>query len=86
LQYCGLGRDLIKYVADVNPYKFGRFTPKTLIPIISEDEAKALNPDLFLVLPWHFREFILRKEKKFIEHGGGLIFPLPKTEVLTCLK
>ena len=56
-------------------------TPGTYIPIISEDEAKVLNPDYYLVLPWHFRDFIIEKEKKFLESGGKLIFPLPIIEI-----
>ena len=39
--------------------KIGSYTPGTQIPIISEGEAKAMNPDYFLVLPWHFKDNIL---------------------------
>ena len=37
----------------MNEEKFGKLTPGTNIPIISEEEAKAMNPDYFIVLPWH---------------------------------
>ena len=81
LQYCGLTEQDLHCIAEVNPDKFGSFTPNTLIPIVSEQEAKAQNPDYFLVLPWHFRESIIEREQAFLEQGGKLIFPLPTLEV-----
>ena len=82
LQFCGLGASLIPAIAEVNPDKFGSYTPGTLIPIIPEQEAKAMNPDYFLVLPWHFKENILQREKEFLASGGKLIFPLPEIEIV----
>src|SRR5690606_26569974 len=58
LQFCGLTAKDIPAIAEVNPDKFGAFTPGTNIPIASEAEVKAKNPDYLLVLPWHFRSFI----------------------------
>jgi hypothetical protein len=82
LQYCGLTRNDIVAFAEVNPDKFGRVTPGTNIPIISEAEARANNPDYFLVFPWHFKDNILERERAFLENGGKLIFPLPNVEVI----
>ena len=81
LQYCGFTSKEIPFIAEVNSEKFGSFTPGTNIPIISESEAKKMKPDYFLVLPWHFRDFILNKETEFINSGGKLIFPLPEIEI-----
>ncbi len=82
LQYCGLTADEIPYIAEVNEYKFGRFTPGTLIPIISEKDAKAMKPDYYLVLPWHFKKGIIEREQEYLSSGGKLIFPLPKIEII----
>lgn len=82
LQFCGIGPDLLPCIAEVNPDKFGKFTPGTHIPIVSEADAHAMNPDYFLVLPWHFRDNILRREAAFIERGGRLIFPFPEIEIV----
>jgi len=82
LQYCNLTWQDIPYIAEVNPEKFGCFTPGTGIPIISEQEARDMNPDYFFVLPWHFRENIVEREADFLAQGGGLIFPLPELAVV----
>ncbi|MBU1235855.1 MAG: class I SAM-dependent methyltransferase [Gammaproteobacteria bacterium] len=82
LQFCGLTVNEIPAIAEVNEEKFGRVTPGTHIPIISEKEARAANPDYFFVLPWHFKEGILRREKEFMADGGRFIFPFPEIEIV----
>jgi hypothetical protein len=82
LQFCGFGPDDIHAMADVNPEKFGRVTPGTHIPIISEADAKKMNPDYYLVLPWHFKEGILRREREYLNSGGKFIFPFPEIEII----
>ena len=54
----------------------------TIIPIISEKKSKKLKPDYYLVMPWHFKNEILKREKKFLKDGGKIIMPLPKLQVL----
>lgn len=78
LQYYGLSSN-IEAIGEVNPDKYGTYTPGTNIPIISEDELLEKNPDYLLVLPWHFKEFFLASEKF---SGVKLIFPLPSVEVV----
>lgn len=78
LQYCGLTEKDIFCVGDVNPDKYGCYTPGTWIPIISEDKLLAMNPDYLIVLPWHFRKFF-EGSKKF--SGMHLVYPLPKLEI-----
>ena len=82
LQFCGIGPELLPAIAEVNPEKFGRYTPGTLIPIVSEAEARAMNPDYFLVLPWHFKDGIVRREQEWIDAGGKMIFPFPEIEIV----
>jgi hypothetical protein len=82
LQFCGFTTKQIPYIAEVNEEKFGTYTPGTLIPIISEAEAKAMNPDYFIVLPWHFKNNILSREKDYLAKGGKFIFPLPDIEII----
>ena len=82
LQHCGITSELLPAIAEVNEDKFGCFTPGTNIPIISEKEAHAMKPDFFFVLPWHFRDNLVQREKAFLERGGKMIFPLPKIEIV----
>ena len=82
LQYCNFTDKEIKAIAEVNPDKFGAFTPSTHIPIISEEECKKQNLDYFLVLPWHFKNGILEREQEFLQNGGKMIFPFPEIEII----
>ena len=50
-------------IGEVNNDKFGCYTPGSKIPIISEKELISMKPDYLLVLPWHFRDGIIKKEK-----------------------
>lgn len=82
LQYCGITREQLPCIADVNKDKHGCFTPGTLIPIVSEGDAKATKPDYLLVLPWHFRRNLIDRESAYLAAGGRMIFPLPHIETV----
>ncbi len=80
LQFCGITSKDLPCIGEVNAEKFGCYTPGTLIPIISELNAKAQSPDYLLVLPWHFKDFILKKEAQYLK-TGRLLFPLPSLKI-----
>jgi SAM-dependent methyltransferase len=82
LQWCGVDNRLVDVAAERNPDKYGARTLGTDIPIVSEEESRAAKPDYYLVLPWHFREEFLQREKATLAAGVGLIFPLPEIEVV----
>jgi len=82
LQWCGIDDHIIDFAAERNPEKFDAMTLGTRIPIISEVESRAKNPDFYLVLPWHFREEIVKREREMMQKGTGLIFPLPAIEII----
>ena len=73
----------ISFAADRNPLKWNKKMPGSNIPIISEKSSRSKKPDYYLVLPWHFRQSFLKREKNYLLNGGKLIFPLPKIEILT---
>ncbi len=77
LQYFGLDSNLIPFAADRSPEKWGKYTVGTGIKIISENEARKLKPDYFLVLPWGFIEEFRKREKNFLNKGGKFILPFP---------
>jgi len=82
LQWCGIDQRIIEVAAERNPDKYGASTLGTDIPIVSEAESRAMNPDYYLVLPWHFKEEFVEREKETIDRGIGLIFPLPMIEIV----
>ena len=81
LQYFGIDNRFIDYVSERNPLKYNLYTPGTSIKIISESDSRGLKPDYYLVLPWHFKKEILKREKKIRLNGTKFIFPLPKIEL-----
>lgn len=82
LQYCGLNEEIIPYAAERNPRKWGTRTLGSNIPIISEEDARAMNPDYFLVLPYHFLDEMIVREKEFIDRGGKFIVPVPSVKLV----
>jgi hypothetical protein len=82
LLFCGFTENDLPAIAEVNADKFGCVTPGTHIPIVSEAEARAMKPDYFLVLPWHFKAGILQREKEYLTGGGRMIFPFPEIEIV----
>jgi cyclopropane fatty-acyl-phospholipid synthase-like methyltransferase len=82
LQWCGIDHRIIDCAAERNPDKYGAVTLGTDIPIVSEKDSRAMNPDYYLVLPWHFKEEFLKREAESLELGIGFIFPLPTIEII----
>jgi hypothetical protein len=82
LNYCGIRPDLLVYTVDRNPYKHGRYTPGTRIPIHPPERIDADRPDHVLVLPWNLREEITAQLAPVAAWGGRLVFPIPTLEIV----
>ena len=82
LQYFGLDNTLIDAIAERSHYKFGLKTIGTNIPILSEEDVRAMNPDYMLVLPWHFISEFIKREDEFLSKGGKFIVPCPKFQII----
>jgi 2-polyprenyl-3-methyl-5-hydroxy-6-metoxy-1,4-benzoquinol methylase len=80
--YCGIRPDLLPYTVDRNPYKHGRFTPGTRIPIHPPERLDADRPDYVLVLPWNLRTELSAQLAYVRDWGGRLVFPIPRLEVV----
>ena len=81
LQWCGIDKSIITVAAERNPDKYGARTLGTDIPIVSEADSRAMRPDYYLVLPWHFKEEFLQREADSLRQGIKFIFPLPNIEI-----
>jgi hypothetical protein len=77
LNYCGIRSDLLEYTVDRNPYKHGRFTPGTRIPIHDPAQIDKDRPDVVLVLPWNLETEVTEQLAYIAEWGGQLAVPLP---------
>ncbi len=82
LQYYKIDNKIISYAAERNKNKYNLYTPGSKIKIISENLSRFYKPDYYLVLPWHFRNEILNREKLMRKKGTKFIFPLPKLEII----
>lgn len=82
LQYCGIGRDLLDFTVDRNPYKQGRFLPGSHIPIYHPDRIAECRPDYVLILPWNLKDEILKQLSYIDAWGGRFIVPIPEASIL----
>ena len=82
LNYCGIRSDLIEYTVDRNPYKHGRYTPGTRIPIHSTDRLEKDRPDVIVILPWNLATEITEQLAYIAEWGAELAIPLPSLEIV----
>jgi hypothetical protein len=81
LNYCGIGTDFIDYTVDRNPFKHGRFTPGTHIPIYAPERIAETRPDYVLILPWNLKNEIMQQMAKIREWGGKFIIPIPEARI-----
>ena len=81
LNYCGIGTDVVDYACDRNPYKHGRYTPGTHIPIYPPEQIFETEPDLVLVLPWNLKDEIISQLGGIGSWGGRFVVPIPDVMV-----
>lgn len=82
LNYCGIKNDLIDYVADISPYKQGRYLPGSRIPIAAPDRIRNTKPDYVLILPWNIKEEIMDQLSYIRDWGGKFVIPIPNLKVI----
>ncbi len=81
LNYCGIRTDLLDYTVDRNPYKHGKYTPGTRIPIYPPERIKETKPELIFILPWNLKKEIIEQNAFVREWGGQFVVPIPKAEL-----
>jgi SAM-dependent methyltransferase len=82
LNYFGLGKESLEFIADRSTYKQGRMTPGTHIPIVTPERLLEARPDYTLLLTWNFADEILEQQKEYRARGGKFIVPIPKVMVV----
>jgi hypothetical protein len=83
LQYYGLDHEWIQGASERSPWKFGKYTIGTRIPIFSEEEARQADPDYFLILPYAFYREMMAREQAWLKRGHQFLLPLPEFRVLS---
>jgi hypothetical protein len=81
LNYCGIRTDFLEYTVDRNPYKQGKYTPGTHIPIYSPDKIRETKPDYLLILPWNVKDEVMEQVSYIREWGGQFVVPIPEVKI-----
>jgi len=82
LNYCGIRTDFLDFTVDANPYKHGKFTPGTRIPILAPEKIREFRPDYVLILPWNLKDEITAQAAYVRDWGGKFVVPIPEVRVL----
>ena len=82
LQYYNINSNKIPFASERSPEKWGKYTIGTGIKIISETEARKLNPDYFFVTPWGFINEFVKRESEWLKKGGKFILPFPRFKLI----
>ncbi len=82
LNYCGIRTDFLDFTVDRNPYKQGKFLPGTHIPIFHPDRIAEVRPDYVLILPWNFKDEIMKQMAYIRDWGGQFVVPIPEVQVI----
>jgi hypothetical protein len=82
LNYCGIRSDFLDFTVDRNPYKHGKFLPGTHIPIFPVEKIDETKPDYVLILPWNFKDEIIKQMARIRSWGGQFVVPIPNVHVV----
>jgi 2-polyprenyl-3-methyl-5-hydroxy-6-metoxy-1,4-benzoquinol methylase len=82
LNYCGIRKDLLMFVADASPHKQGMFLPASHIPVVHPQEISRVRPEYILILPWNIKEEIMGQLEYIRQWDGKFVLPIPGLEVV----
>ena len=82
LNYCGIGKENIEYVVDINTYKQGLYLPGSHLHIKKPEEIKKDKPDFILILPWNIKEEIMKDISFIHDWNGKFVIPIPKVMII----
>jgi 2-polyprenyl-3-methyl-5-hydroxy-6-metoxy-1,4-benzoquinol methylase len=82
LNYSGVKKDLVDFVADANPHKQDKFLPASHIPVVNENYLKEQKPDYVIIFPWNLKDEITQQLAYIKDWGGKFVIPIPSLEII----
>ena len=83
LNFLNLNNRVIEYAVDRNEYKQGKVMPGVRVPIAAPSKLRADRPDYVMILPWNFRDEIIRQQQDYLTAGGKFVVPIPELEIVS---
>jgi hypothetical protein len=82
LNYCGIkGNELISFVADISPYKQGRFLPGSRIPVVAPEQIDAEKPDFIIIFPWNLQDEVIGQLGHARSWGAQFVTAIPELRI-----
>jgi 2-polyprenyl-3-methyl-5-hydroxy-6-metoxy-1,4-benzoquinol methylase len=81
LNYCGIRTDFLEYTVDRSPYKQGKYTPGTRIPIFPPEHIRETKPDFLFILPWNLKDEVIAQNAFIREWSGRFVVPIPEVQL-----
>ncbi len=82
MSYCGIDHQHLKFIADKNPFKQGRYMSGNGLSICDPERISQDRPDYLLILAWNFADEIMSQQEEFRQRGGKFIVPLPTPQIV----
>lgn len=82
LNYCGIGKNYLDFIADMSALKQGLYTPGTHLRIHPPAKVYEAKPDYLLILSWNITAEILKQFRRYHAAGGRFILPAPAVKLL----
>ena len=83
LNFLNLNARVIEYAVDRNAQKHGKYVPGVRVPIADPERLKSDRPDYVMILPWNFRDEIIRQQQDFLRAGGRFVVPIPDLSIVS---